>query len=121
MYPAAITWKANSGGIKDNPDSKGSMPGVDELFKSRIVFDNIKSLKKNLNLNGMGMLYTDTCITAVSPMLRYTFCIDEHQTFMADSPYAALAETVWIKKKFAKFERFGISVLSGVGAVLSDY
>ena len=43
-YPVAITWKTNSGGSEDNPGSNGSMPGVDELFKSRIVFDDIRSL-----------------------------------------------------------------------------
>ena len=58
MYPAAITWKAYSGGSEDNPASNGSLPGVYELFKSRIMFDNIRSLKRNLN--GMGMLY-DSC------------------------------------------------------------
>ena len=51
MYSIAITWKANSGGSEDNPGSNGSMPGVDELFKS--MFDNIRSLKRNLN--GMGI------------------------------------------------------------------
>ena len=52
-YPAAKTWKANSGESEDNPGSNGSesMPGVDELFKSRasIMFDNItRSSKRNL-------------------------------------------------------------------------
>ena len=59
MYPAAITWKDNSGetASEDSPGLNGSMPGVDELFKTRIMFDNtgIRSLKRNLN--GMGMLY----------------------------------------------------------------
>jgi hypothetical protein len=49
MYLAAITWKANSVGSEANPGSNGSMPGVDELFKSRIMLDNIRSLKRNLN------------------------------------------------------------------------
>ena len=68
MYPADITWKDNSGesASEDNPDSNGSMPGVDELFKSRIMFNNTgissRSLKRNLNGSyGMGM------ITAVRP------------------------------------------------------
>ena len=53
MYLAAITWKANSGESEDNPESNSSMSSVDKLFKSGIVFDNIRSLKRNLN--GMGM------------------------------------------------------------------
>ena len=56
MYLAAITWKANS----SEAESIGSMLGVDELFKPRDIFDNIRPLRRNLN--GMGMLY-NTCIT----------------------------------------------------------
>ena len=49
MYPAAITWKAKSGGTcgsEDNTGSNGSMSGVDELF------NNIRSLKKKLDWDG---------------------------------------------------------------------
>jgi hypothetical protein len=61
MYLEAITWKANSSGSEDNHGSNGSSTpasGVDdsELFKSRIMLDNIRLLKRHLNLNGMGML-----------------------------------------------------------------
>ena len=75
MYPAAVTWKANSGESEDNPGSNGSMPGVlDELFKSRIMFDNIRSLKRDLNR--MGMLYY-SCKAECKDMQYYTtFCID---------------------------------------------
>ena len=95
MYFAAITWKAHSGRSEDNPGLNGSMPGVDELFKSGIMFDNIRSesLLIKRNLNGMGMLYNTCSIIAVRSMLRYTSCIDEHQTFMADSPSTVL--TTW--------------------------
>ena len=68
MYPAATTWKANSGGTcgsDESDDNTGTgsdgstMPGIlgiDELlFKSRIMFNNIRSLKRSLI--GMGMLY----------------------------------------------------------------
>ena len=60
MYLVAITWKANSGGIEDDPWSNGSIVSdVDELFKSRImpVFDNIRLLKRSLNGMGTRMLY----------------------------------------------------------------
>ena len=56
MYLEAITWKANSSGSEDNHGSNSSTPGVDELLKSRIVFDNIMSLKRQLKLNSMGIL-----------------------------------------------------------------
>ena len=50
MYLEAITWKANSSGSEDNHGSNSSTPGVDELFnfKSRIMFENIRSLKRHL-------------------------------------------------------------------------
>ena len=58
MYLEAITWKANSqaSGSEDNHGSNGSTPGVDELLKSRIVFDNIRSSERQLELNSMGIL-----------------------------------------------------------------
>ena len=56
MYLAAITSKANSGGSEDNCGSNGSMPGVDELFESRIMFDIVRFVQRE-NLDGMGMLY----------------------------------------------------------------
>ena len=92
MYLAAIVVLKAANSLAGVGGSKGlsndSMADVDELFKSRIsMFDNIRSLK--WNLNGMGMLYS-TCTTAIRPMLKYIFCIDEHQTFMADSRGAAL-------------------------------
>ena len=59
MYLVAITWKANSGGIEDDPRSIGSISDVDELFKSRImpVFDNIRLLGRSLSGMGTRMLY----------------------------------------------------------------
>lgn len=48
MYLEAITWKANSIGSEDNHGSNGLMPGVDDPFESRIVFDNIRLLKRKL-------------------------------------------------------------------------
>jgi hypothetical protein len=62
-YPAA--WEANpdSGEVEDNPGLNGSMPvAVDELLKSKIVFDNIRSLRRNLNLNGMAGGYCSIII-----------------------------------------------------------
>ena len=53
MYLAATTWKANSSGSEAKYGSNGAMPGVDEIFKSRIMFDDIMSLKRNLNRMGM--------------------------------------------------------------------
>ena len=52
MYLAIITWKANSSGSEDNHESNGSMSGVDELFNSRILFDNIR-LERNLSENAL--------------------------------------------------------------------
>ena len=55
MYLVAINWKASSSGSEeseDNPGLNGSMPAsvVDELFKSRIMFDTItRSLERNLS------------------------------------------------------------------------
>ena len=52
MYLAATTWKANSSGSEAKYGSNGSMRCVDELFKSGIVFDDIRSLKRSLNEMG---------------------------------------------------------------------
>ena len=80
MYLVVITWKANSSGTEDNPGSKGSMPGVDELFKSRIMFDNTRSLNRTVwgSFN-----FKAEC----QPQLRYTLSAS-----LADSssPDAAL-------------------------------
>ena len=46
MYPAAITWKANSDS-DESEDNPGSNPGVDELFKSGIMFDDIEKLERD--------------------------------------------------------------------------
>ena len=62
MYLAVINWKASSSGSKEsegNRGSNGSMPAsvVDELFKSRIMFDTITwALERNLSGMSVGML-----------------------------------------------------------------
>ena len=47
MYFAATTWKANFSGSEAKYGSNGSLLEVDELFKSRIMFDDIRSSKRN--------------------------------------------------------------------------
>ena len=55
IYLAVITWKANSGGSEDNPGSNGSiMPGVDELFKSMIMSDNIRVVEEKVEGDASG-------------------------------------------------------------------